>query len=62
MEDILNIYNKSKRYLNDFLKRCQTEEDDNEEENKDTYKIVLLNNKNEIIKGLLIYENEEDYY
>ena len=60
--DILNIYNKSKRYLNDFLKRCQTEEDDNEEENKDTYKIVLLNNKNEIIKGLLIYENEEDYY
>lgn len=61
--DILNIYNKSKRYLNDFLKRCQSEEeDDNEEENKDTYKIVLLNDKNEIIKGLLIYENEEDYY
>jgi hypothetical protein len=61
--DILNIYNKSKRYLNDFLKRCKTEEEDNnEEENKDTYKIVLLNNKNEIIKGLLIYENEEDYY
>ena len=61
--DILNIYNKSKRYLNDFLKRCQPEEeDDNEEENKDTYKIVLLNDKNEIIKGLLIYENEEDYY
>ena len=60
--NILNFYNKGKRHFNDFLKRCESEEEDYDEDYKDTYKIVLLNNKNEIIKGLLVYENEEDYY
>ena len=60
--DILNFYNKSKRHLNDFLKRCQKVEEQYQEDYKDTYKIVLFNKNNEIIKGLLIYEDDEDYY
>tara|TARA_B110000261_G_scaffold34069_1_gene39452 strand:- start:9093 stop:9863 length:771 start_codon:yes stop_codon:yes gene_type:complete len=62
--NILNMYNKSTRHLNNFLKRCgrQIEEDDEDEEDyEDTYKIVLLNSDNEIIKGLLTFEGE-DYH
>ena len=56
---LLNMYNYTTRNVRNFINKCNSNIENEEED--DVYKIVILKKNNDILKCLLCYE-EEDYY
>jgi hypothetical protein len=57
---LLKLYNYTARNITSVINRCKLKEEEIEE--NDNYKIVVLRNDGEVSKSLLCFEGESDFY